>query len=82
MAGFEALTGATVDGDAAALPRPANEAATPDGAQQRLDLLNAVIDLLPVGVRVDAADGRLILANSAASQVPLHANATAPVSAL
>jgi diguanylate cyclase (GGDEF)-like protein len=41
-----------------------------DDAQRRLDLLHAVIDLLPVGVRVDGADGRVILANAAAAQCP------------
>jgi diguanylate cyclase (GGDEF)-like protein len=55
--------------------------ATPvDDAQRRLDLLHAVIDLLPVGVRVDGADGRLVLANTAAAQLPRDANANAPVS--
>jgi c-di-GMP phosphodiesterase Gmr len=49
-----------------------------DDAQRRLDLLHAVINLLPVGVRVDGADGRVILANAAAAQVPL--DTTAPVS--
>jgi diguanylate cyclase (GGDEF)-like protein len=63
--------------DAVAQPRPTSVA---HDAQRRLDLLHAVIDLLPVGVRVAGADGRLILANTAASQVPLDANATAPVS--
>jgi len=51
-----------------------------DDAQRRLDLLHAVLDLLPVGVRVDGADGRVVLANSAAAQLPRHANGTAPVS--
>jgi cyclic di-GMP phosphodiesterase Gmr len=75
MAGFERHTGPMAD--AVAQPRPASAA---HDAQRRLDLLHAVIDLLPVGVRVAGADGRLILANTAASQVPLDANATAPVS--
>ena len=75
MAGFERHTGPMAD--AVAQPRPTSVA---HDAQRRLDLLHAVIDLLPVGVRVAGADGRLILANSAASQVPLDANATAPVS--
>jgi len=75
MAGFERHTGPMAD--AVAQPRPTSVA---HDAQRRLDLLHAVIDLLPVGVRVAGADGRLILANSAASQVPLEANATAPVS--
>jgi cyclic di-GMP phosphodiesterase Gmr len=51
-----------------------------DDAQRRLDLLHAVIDLLPVGVWVDDADGRVVLANAAAAQLPRDANATAPVS--
>src|SRR5262249_52493 len=51
-----------------------------DDAQRRLDLLHAVLDLLPVGVRVDGADGRVIVANTAAAQLPRHANGTAPVS--
>jgi diguanylate cyclase (GGDEF)-like protein len=38
-------------------------------AQRRLDLLHAVVDLLPVGVRVEAEDGRVILANGAAAHV-------------
>ena len=47
------------------------QAAPPvDDAQRRLDLLHAVIDLLPVGVRVDGADGRAILANAASAQCP------------
>jgi cyclic di-GMP phosphodiesterase Gmr len=75
MAGFERHTGPMAD--AVAQPRPTSVA---HDAQRRLDLLHAVIDLLPVGVRVAGADGRLILANTAASQVPLDANATAPVS--
>jgi len=49
-----------------------------DDAQRRLALLHAVIDLLPVGVRVDGADGRMILANAVAAQLPHEANA-APV---
>ena len=75
MAGFERHTGPMAD--AVAQPRPTSVA---HDAQRRLDLLHAVIDLLPVGVRVAGADGRLILANTAASQVTLDANATAPVS--
>jgi c-di-GMP phosphodiesterase Gmr len=51
-----------------------------DDAQRRLDLLHAVLDLLPVGVRVDGADGRVVLANTAAAQLPRNANNTAPVS--
>jgi c-di-GMP phosphodiesterase Gmr len=51
-----------------------------DDAQRRLDLLHAVLDLLPVGVRVDGADGRVVLANSAAAQLPRRTNGTAPVS--
>src|SRR5215470_19806162 len=51
-----------------------------DDVQRRLDLLHAVLDLLPVGVRVDGADGRVVLANSAAAQLPRHANGTVPVS--
>jgi cyclic di-GMP phosphodiesterase Gmr len=61
----------------------------PDDAQRRLDLLHAVIDLLPVGVRVDGADGRVILANAAAAQCPASlrlseatAVGAAPVSAV
>jgi c-di-GMP phosphodiesterase Gmr len=38
-------------------------------AQRRLELLHAVVDLLPVGVRVHAEDGRVILANAAAAQL-------------
>src|SRR5262249_27715244 len=41
-----------------------------------------VIDLLPVGVRVDGADGRVILANTVAAQLPRGADATAPVSVI
>jgi cyclic di-GMP phosphodiesterase Gmr len=51
-----------------------------DDAQRRLDLLHAVIDLLPVGVRVDGPDGRVILANAVAAQLPHDAGAAAPVS--
>jgi len=38
-------------------------------AQRRLELLHAVVDLLPVGVRVHAEDGRVILANAAAAHL-------------
>jgi cyclic di-GMP phosphodiesterase Gmr len=78
MAGFERHTGPMAD--AVAQPRPTGEASALHDAQRRLDLLHAVIDLLPVGVRVDGSDGRVVLANAAASQVPLEANTTAPVS--
>ena len=58
-------------------PRPAPA----DDAQRRLDLLHAVIDLLPVGVRVDGADGRVVLANAAAAQLPPRdAHAAMPAS--
>jgi cyclic di-GMP phosphodiesterase Gmr len=46
----------------ASSPRPIEAA----DAQRRLDLLHAIVDLLPVGVHVAAADGRVILANAAA----------------
>jgi diguanylate cyclase (GGDEF)-like protein len=69
MAGFKQHTAAREAGPTGA-----------DDAQRRLDLLHAVLDLLPVGVRVDGADGRVVLANSAAAQLPRHANHTAPVS--
>jgi c-di-GMP phosphodiesterase Gmr len=78
MAGFEPHARAVPDDDAASAPRPAGEAAAYD-AQQRLDLLHAVIDLLPIGVRVDDADGRLVLANAAAAQLPHDAGVSAPV---
>jgi c-di-GMP phosphodiesterase Gmr len=80
MAGFEGHSGPMAD--AVAQPRPMDEAAAPYDAQRRLDLLHAVIDLLPVGVRVDGADGRVVLANAAAAQLPRDANATAPVSVI
>src|SRR5712692_6926710 len=44
-----------------------------DDAQRRLRLLHAIINLLPVGVRVDAEDGRVILLNDAASQFDVSA---------
>jgi len=68
MAGFEIHSEPMAD--AVAQPRPTGEAAAPYDAQRRLDLLHAVIDLLPVGVRVDGADGRVVLANAAAAQLP------------
>jgi cyclic di-GMP phosphodiesterase Gmr len=69
MASFEEQTRAVWDADsvAADVPpgrRPIGEA----DARQRLELLHAVVDLLPVGVRVAAEDGRVILANAAAAQ--------------
>ena len=79
MAGFEPHT-ATPDEGVASTPQPADAAAAAHDAQQRLDLLHAVIDLLPVGVRVDGADGRLLLANAAAAQLPRDAGGSAPVS--
>jgi c-di-GMP phosphodiesterase Gmr len=69
MAGFKQHTAAPEAGPIAT-----------DDAQRRLDLLHAVLDLLPVGVRVDGADGRVVLANAAAAQLPRDANATSPVS--
>jgi cyclic di-GMP phosphodiesterase Gmr len=77
MAGFEPHTDA---GDAGVLPRATDEPAARNEAQRRLDLLHAVIDLLPIGVRVDGADGRVVLANAAAAQLPRDAGALAPVS--
>jgi cyclic di-GMP phosphodiesterase Gmr len=79
MAGFEPHSRAVPDDDAAAAPRAAGEAAPPYDAQQRLDLLHAVIDLLPIGVRVDDADGRVVLANAAAAQLPRDAASSAPI---
>jgi cyclic di-GMP phosphodiesterase Gmr len=55
--------GATMDDPPEACPVDATE------AQRRLDLLHAVIDMLPVGVQVAGADGRVILANAAAAQI-------------
>jgi cyclic di-GMP phosphodiesterase Gmr len=79
MAGFEPHTRAMPDDDTASAPHAAGEAAPPYDAQQRLDLLHAVIDLLPVGVRVDDADGRVVLANAAAAQLPRDAGSSAPI---
>src|SRR5262249_8758799 len=79
MAGFEPHARAVPDDDEALAPRPAAEAAAAYDAQQRLDLLHAVIDLLPVGVRVDDADGRVVLANAAAAQLPRDAASSAPI---
>src|SRR5262249_12346364 len=60
---------------------PAASAATTVGdPQRRLDLLHAVLDLLPVGVRVDGEDGRVVLANAVAAQLPPCAAGAAPVS--
>jgi c-di-GMP phosphodiesterase Gmr len=78
MAGFEPETRTAADGDAGSSPRAAGEGA-PYDAQRRLELLHAVIDLLPVGVRVDDADGRVVLANAAAAQLPRDAGPAAPV---
>jgi diguanylate cyclase (GGDEF)-like protein len=50
-----------------------------DDPQRRLDLLHAVLDLLPIGVRVDGADGRVIFANAVASEVPQSPPGVAPV---
>jgi cyclic di-GMP phosphodiesterase Gmr len=80
MAGLGPHTDAALDGDAAAQPRPAGEGVAPYDAQRRLELLHAVIDLLPVGVRVDDADGRVVLANAAAADLPHHSGGSAPVS--
>jgi c-di-GMP phosphodiesterase Gmr len=68
MAGCEeqARTGGDVGPTAA--DGPAVRAIDAD-AQRRLELLHAVVDLLPVGVRVHAEDGRVILANAAAAQL-------------
>jgi c-di-GMP phosphodiesterase Gmr len=83
MAGFEQQMAVVLDAgpiaaDGAAMPGPTDETArSADDAQRQLDLLHAVIDLLPVGVRVDAADGRVILANAAAAQFPHAATAGA-----
>src|SRR5262249_24192069 len=55
-------------------------AITADDPQCGLDLLHAVLDLLPVGVRVEGEHGRVILANAVAAQLPQCAAATAPVS--
>ena len=77
MAGLDSHARAMPD-DAAGLA-PAGEAAPTYDAQQRLDLLHAVIDLLPVGVRVDDADGRVVLANAAAAQLPRDAGSSAPM---
>ena len=73
MAGLESHARIMPDDDAAMAPRPAGEVAPSYDAQQRLDLLHAVIDLLPVGVRVDDAYGRVVLANPAAAQLPRDA---------
>jgi cyclic di-GMP phosphodiesterase Gmr len=62
MASFEGQTRAMRDAAPVAAAGPAD-------ARQRLDLLHAVVDLLPVGVRIAAADGRVILANAAAAQL-------------
>jgi len=78
MAGIEPHTGALPEADVAAASRAAGETA-PYDAQRRLELLHAVIDLLPVGVRVDDADGRVVLANAAAAQLPREAGSAAPV---
>jgi len=53
--------------------------ATANDPQRRLDLLHAVLDLLPVGVRVDGEDGRVILANAVAARLPPCAPGVAPV---
>jgi diguanylate cyclase (GGDEF)-like protein len=82
MAGFEPHTRAVPDVDAAAAPSAPGEAAPPYDAQQRLDLLHAVIDLLPIGVRVDDADGRVVLANAAAAQLPRDAASSAPIAVI
>lgn len=48
----------------------------PDAAHQMLDLLNAVVDALPVGVTVQAEDGRFVLVNArAAAQMSAGARA-------
>jgi diguanylate cyclase (GGDEF)-like protein len=72
MAGFEPHRPVVADGVA--------DAAPPHDPQRRLELLHAVIDLLPVGVRVDDANGRLVLANSCAPQFPCDTAALPPVS--
>ena len=77
MAGFVNHTKPMVG---AVAPCSTGEPSLPDDAQRRLDLLHAVIDLLPVGVRVDGADGRVVVANAAAAQLPRDAGALAPVS--
>lgn len=79
MAGFESQSRAVPDGDAAPASCAAGESAPLYDAQQRLDLLHAVIDLLPVGVRVDDADGRVVLANAAAAQLPRDVGSAAPI---
>ena len=79
MAGLEPHVAAVADAEQASTPA-APEAAASHDVQRRLDLLHAVIDLLPIGVRVDDADGRTVLANAAAAPLPCDAGALAPVS--
>ncbi|HXW27155.1 MAG TPA: hypothetical protein VEK73_20590, partial [Xanthobacteraceae bacterium] len=62
MAGFERQARAARVSDAIVADGVPARAIEEADAQRRLDLLRAVVDLLPVGVRVDSADGRLILA--------------------
>jgi diguanylate cyclase (GGDEF)-like protein len=78
MEGLEPHIAAVADAEPALTPR-GQETAAPHDAQRRLDLLHAVIDLLPVGVRVDDADGRTVLTNAAAAQLPGDTGALAPV---
>ena len=67
MAGFERQARAARVSEAIVADGVPARAIEEADAQRRLDLLRAVVDLLPVGVRVDSADGRLILANAAAA---------------
>jgi cyclic di-GMP phosphodiesterase Gmr len=67
MAGCEEQARTVGDVGPTAADGPAVRAIDAD-AQRRLELLHAVVDLLPVGVRVHAEDGRVILANAAAAQ--------------
>jgi len=87
MASFEGQARAVRD--AAPVAADGSPGRRPTGAadaRQRLDLLHAVVDLLPVGVRIAGADGQVILANAAAAQfaAPTHdagvAGAAGPVS--
>jgi diguanylate cyclase (GGDEF)-like protein len=73
----------SADGAAENRHAPGPSGAMPGGevdARRRLHALNAIIDLLPVGVRVHGEDGRLILANDAASRFEVPA--ASPIAAL
>jgi cyclic di-GMP phosphodiesterase Gmr len=78
MAGFEGQTRVVPDAGAVAADDPPVCPSEAADAQRRLDLLHAVVDLLPVGLRVAAADGRVILANAAAGQFAASTHAHAP----